>query len=267
MSVEREQGERTLYGFWLSPYMALVAHVLEESGLPFRYERVSPFAGGTTSAEHKARNPLGKVPTLEDSSGLVLSESQAICRYLARTYPQARKFYPCDDPERCAAVDAINDFLNFSISGPFFNWFVVGAYAPKAWRLKTESESQTFSTWSMIMTTVGLGRLKDSASLSPFLLGSDPVLPDFHLFHILHLGRTFSETFDMPALDLAASDEALQGFYEAMASRASTQKILAEMENEYPVTRREIFEEFADAQADALNVLRPALQGLFGHEV
>ena len=34
-----EVADRTLYGFWLSPYMSLVAHVLTEAGLEYRYQR------------------------------------------------------------------------------------------------------------------------------------------------------------------------------------------------------------------------------------
>ena len=62
--------ERTLYGFWLSPYMSQVAHMLSETGLPYRYERVSPFQGSTLTPEHIERNPLGKIPTLTDVNGV-----------------------------------------------------------------------------------------------------------------------------------------------------------------------------------------------------
>src|SRR5215468_4339506 len=55
--------ERTLYGFWLSPYMSQVAHILSEADLTYRYERVSPYQGSTHTPEHKARNPLAKIPT------------------------------------------------------------------------------------------------------------------------------------------------------------------------------------------------------------
>ena len=54
--------ERTLYGFWLSPYMSQVAHMLSETSLPYRYERVSPFQGSTLTPRHIERNPLGKFP-------------------------------------------------------------------------------------------------------------------------------------------------------------------------------------------------------------
>src|SRR6516164_2116394 len=135
---EERGRQRVLYGFWLSPFMSLVAQMLKESALDSRYDRVSPYLGGTIADEHMARNPLGKIPTLDDTNGVFISESQAICRYLARTYPAAAEFYPCDDAFRCAEVDALNDFITFSISGPFFNWLVVSAYFPSAFGIKTE---------------------------------------------------------------------------------------------------------------------------------
>ncbi len=267
MDLKRQQDkERVLYGFWLSPYMALVAHVLKESSIPFRYERVSPFVGGTISDNHTARNPLAKIPSFQDSNGLIVSESQAICRYLSRTYPEARKFYPCGDPALCAEIDTTNDFLTFSISGPFFNWFVVGAYYPQAFRLKTEEESRIFSSWSLINVKSALGRLIPSSQMSPFLLGAEPTLPDFHLFHILQLGKTFAEIFEMPLLNLLAGDEALQKFYAAMSLRPSTEEVLKAQAAEYAVTKREIFEDFGDAYEEDLKLARLALKALFGRD-
>ena len=259
--------DRILYGFWLSPYMSLVAQLLMESDLSFRYERVSPFVGGTHSPAHKARNPFGKIPCLEEPNGLLVNESQAICRYLSRVYPAAQKFYPCHDPVACAEIDGINDFLTFSISGPFFNWFVVGAYYPQAFGLKTESESEVFSAWSLMMVKNALARLIGGSSLNPFLLGDSPVLPDFHLFHVLVLGKTFSKIFDMPFLDLTAGEEQLQQFYDAMLSSPSTEKILLAQSEEYDLTRCEIFEEFANAYAEMLAPARVALEAMFGHPV
>jgi glutathione S-transferase len=247
--------------------MSLVAQFLKEADLTFAYERVSPFVGTTLSDQHRARNPLGKIPSLEEPNGLVISESQAICRYLARCYPEAQPFYPCGDPARCAKVDSLSDFLTFSISGPFFNGFVVGAYYPKAFRLKTEEESLLFSKISMVMVKGSLGRLVNGSDMSPFLLGSEPHVPDFHLFHVLELGKTFAKMFDMPLLDLLHGDDALNRFYDAMSLRSSTQEILASQANEQPVTEREIFEEFRKAYEPMLKQSRAGLQALLGHEV
>ena len=266
-SKEQSEKERILYGCWLSPYMSIVAHVLTESNIAFRYERVSPFVGGTHTDEHKAKNPLGKIPCFEDANGIIVSESQAICRYVARTYAEAQKIYPCGDAARCADVDATNDFLTFSVSGPFFNWFVIGAYYPKVWGAKTEHESEIFSTWSMLMIRNGLGRLIEGSSMSPFLLGPEPTLPDFHLFHVLELGKTFSQLFEMPFLNLKESHEALQEFYRAMSSRPSTMEILEAQAGELSLTKRELFEQFGKAYAEMLKPAKTVLQALFGHEV
>jgi glutathione S-transferase len=264
---EEQGGQRVLYGFWLSPFMSLVAQMLKESGLDFRYERVSAYVGGTIADQHRARNPLGKIPTLEDANGVIISESQAICRYLARTYPAAAEFYPCNDPLRCAEVDALNDFITFSISGPFFNWFVVSGYYPKAFGVKTEQESQIFSTWSMLMIRGALMRLSSSAHMPPFLLGQEPCLPDFHLFHLLELGKTFSALFDIPLMDLLASDEGLQKFYDTMAARPSTKEILAAQAQEFPMTRQELFRDFGPAYDEMLKPARAVLRAMFGHDV
>ena len=161
----------------------------------------------------------------------------------------------------------MNDFITFSIGGPFFNWFVVGAYFPKAFRVEAEQESQIFSAWSMIMIGDALGRLVMSSRMTPFLLGSDPYLPDFQLFHVLELGRTFSRIFEMPVMNLVEGNEALKKFYEAMSSRASTKEILKAQEGEYPVTKRELFEEFGRAYEERLKPAKAALQAMFGHEV
>ena len=257
--------ERTLYGFWLSPYMSQVAQILSEADLTYRYERVSPFQGSTHTPEHKARNPLGKIPSLRDTNGVDIAESQAICRYLARMYPGARKFYPTDDPVLCAQVDAKNDFITFSIGGPFFNWFVFSAYFPKAWRLRVEKEAHIYSACSVYFVKGALARLVEGSRIRPFLLGKEPFLPDFQLFHALELSRTFSELFEMPMMNLFRGDAALQKFYDAMSERSSTRKILAAQVAELDVTKKELFEEFGEAYLKMID--KRVLEEMFGHEV
>jgi len=267
MRPDRQDATRTLYGFWLSPYVSLVAHVLEEAGLDYAYERVSPFVGETWSGAHSERNPLGKVPALREPDGTVLYESQAICRFLARRHASVRPFYPCDDAVRCARIDGLADFVTFSISGPFFTWFVVGAYYPKAFHLKVEAEAETFSKLSMVMVSGALGRLLSAGEMKPFLLGAEPTLPDFHLFHVLELGRTFSDLFDMPLIDLCGANPALREFYDSMAARPSTRTIQGRQRAEYAATRREILEEFGTAVEPMLKQGRVGLRALLGHDV
>lgn len=100
----------TLYGFWFSPYMSLVANVLIEAGIKFNYQRVSTLNGESHTDEYQKLNPIGKVPTFVDADGCVVTESLAICRYISRCYPQARNIYPVDSPKLCSKIDSVSDF-------------------------------------------------------------------------------------------------------------------------------------------------------------
>ncbi|MGH8136751.1 MAG: glutathione S-transferase family protein [Steroidobacteraceae bacterium] len=79
---------------------ARIAHwMLEEVGAPYRIELLS-----FEKAEHKkpdflALNPMGKLPTLLHR-GAVVTESAAICTYLADAFPAAALSPALDSPER-----------------------------------------------------------------------------------------------------------------------------------------------------------------------
>ena len=69
---------------------ALAPHAaLAEIGCEYELVRVERDEDGRPSAEYLALNPWGKIPTLEHRD-LVLTESAAICLYLADTFPDAR---------------------------------------------------------------------------------------------------------------------------------------------------------------------------------
>ena len=56
-----------------------------ELGLDFDRSDIGGAFGGNDQPEYLAKNPMGRVPTVEDGD-LVLWESQAIVRYLAATH-------------------------------------------------------------------------------------------------------------------------------------------------------------------------------------
>ena len=79
---------------------AMAPHAtLAEAGVPYELVRVERDEDGRVSAEYLALNPWGKIPTLEDGD-LVLTESAAICLYLAEKFPDARLAAPAGTRER-----------------------------------------------------------------------------------------------------------------------------------------------------------------------
>jgi glutathione S-transferase len=74
-----------------------VIWALEEAGA--EYELVVLSADEASSDEHRGRQPLGRVPVLEDEQGL-LFESAAICLQIADQHPDARLIGPLGSRER-----------------------------------------------------------------------------------------------------------------------------------------------------------------------
>ena len=63
--------------------------MLEEAGAPYRYEIVNLETRDQKNPDYLAVNPMGKVPAIEHR-GTVITESGAICAYLADAFPAAR---------------------------------------------------------------------------------------------------------------------------------------------------------------------------------
>lgn len=84
--------------------------LLEELGVPYEYKLVDLEKGEQKSPAFLAINPMGKVPAIVHK-GVVVTESAAICVYLADAFPQAGLAPALDDPKR----------------GTYLRWFFFGA--------------------------------------------------------------------------------------------------------------------------------------------
>lgn len=70
-----------------------VSILLELLGLKYDYQVLSIANNGTKEPWFIAKNPNGRIPTLEDkSTGITISESGAILQYLADTYDKDHKY-------------------------------------------------------------------------------------------------------------------------------------------------------------------------------
>jgi glutathione S-transferase len=77
----------------------IVHLMLEEVGVPYRMEVLDLDNRQNKSPEYLAINPMGKVPTIVHR-GIVITESAAICTYLADAFPNAGLAPALDDPAR-----------------------------------------------------------------------------------------------------------------------------------------------------------------------
>ena len=77
----------TVYGMADSGNCYKVKLALEQLRKPYRWVEVDSSKGGTQTREFLARNPNGKVPTLQLEDGSYLPESNAILWYLAEGTP------------------------------------------------------------------------------------------------------------------------------------------------------------------------------------
>jgi len=83
--------------------------MLEEVGEPFDLHLLSLQKGDNRAPAYLAVNPMGKVPALKHGDAVV-TESAAICLYLADAFPNANLSVPIGDPRR----------------GPFLKWLFFG---------------------------------------------------------------------------------------------------------------------------------------------
>ncbi|MGB6907831.1 MAG: glutathione S-transferase family protein [Methyloceanibacter sp.] len=92
----------TLYQLDVSPHARKVRLLAAELGIPLEKVALDPRVGETRSAEFLAKNPNGRIPTLEDD-GFVLWESPAILKYLAAKRPERE--LAGADPKTQALID------------------------------------------------------------------------------------------------------------------------------------------------------------------
>ena len=72
----------------IGPNPRVVNMFLAEKGVTVEKVTVDLMAGENRKGPHVARNPDGRLPTLELDDGAMLSEVLAICEYIEETHPQ-----------------------------------------------------------------------------------------------------------------------------------------------------------------------------------
>ena len=78
---------------------SIVLWMLEEIGVPYEIHLLSLQDGDNRKPDYLAVNPMGKVPALRHGDS-VITESAAICTYLADAFPDAKLNVPVGNPHR-----------------------------------------------------------------------------------------------------------------------------------------------------------------------
>ncbi|MEQ4617811.1 MAG: glutathione S-transferase family protein [Corticimicrobacter sp.] len=180
----------------------------EELGLDYEHIPAGGEFGLTDTPEYRMLNPNGRIPCLEDGD-LVLWESNAIVRYLARQYGAA-PFSPAADVRAWARTDKWMDWTSLSFAVPFRGMFWNLVHIAPEQRDHAAIESGA-KECARLMT------IADSAlATSPFLSGQHMGIADIPLGTLAYLW--LSLPVERPAL------QHLDAWYARLCERPAYRK-------------------------------------------
>jgi glutathione S-transferase len=161
--------------------------MLEEIGEPYGTE-VLDYATTMKAPAYLAINPMGKVPALRHGD-TVVTETAAICAYLADAFPQARLAPPPGDRLR----------------GPYFRWLFFGAgpveaaVSNKALGVVVPPERERMMGYGRI--DLVLSTLEAAVSRSEYLVGDSFTAADLYVGSQLGFGMMFGMIERRPAFE------------------------------------------------------------------
>ncbi|HEV2303806.1 MAG TPA: glutathione S-transferase family protein [Stellaceae bacterium] len=177
--------------------------------LEIPYERVDwggPF-GGNEDPAYRKLNPNGRVPTVEDD-GLVIWESNTICRYLCTTRGGER-LYP-KDPRARTQVERWMDWQLATPGGP------MGALLQQLYRTKPEARDQKAIEAARQQALAAWKIAEGALEEQPYLAGSELSLAEITLGTLVYRWHVFP--IERPEL------KNLRAWYERMRGRPGFKK-------------------------------------------
>jgi len=161
--------------------------MLEEVGQPYRTE-VLDYATSMKAPAYLAINPMGKVPALRHGD-VVVTETAAICAYLADTFPEAKLAPPPGDRRR----------------GPYYRWLfftagpVEAAISNKALGFVVPQERERMMGYGRVEHV--MSALEAVLSQSNYLAGDDFTAADLYVGSALGFGMMFGTIEKRPAFE------------------------------------------------------------------
>lgn len=147
---------------------------LNYNKIPHTLRTVAIRRGETRTQDFAKLNPMHKVPVMDDN-GFVLTESDAILKYLATRYPVPGHWYP-RHPERRARVDEYTAWHHTNTRPHAAKVFILEVLLPRMTGQPTE-QARLDRALSELSGT--LDKLQDMfLKRQPFLCGDDITLAD-----------------------------------------------------------------------------------------
>ena len=165
----------------------VVRWMLEETGQPYRTELLD-YDTTMKAPAYLAINPMGKVPALRHGD-TVITESAAICAYLADAFPAAGLAPPPGDRLR----------------GPYYRWLFFGAgpleaaWTNQAMGFTVPPDKQRMSGYGSFERVIAV--LEDAVSRGPYLVGDAFTAADLYVGSHLGFGLQFGMIARRPVFE------------------------------------------------------------------
>ena len=206
----------TVYGTPRSTYVRTVRLLLESAGTDYNLKEIDIFNGENKSAEYLAKNPFGKVPTLEVDGELVY-ETTAITDYLNTVFA-ANKFSP-SNPLHQARMRQIMAIIDSSLYSPAIRSIVIQRLIVPSQGGKTD-EDNVKNAVAPAQTAVEA--IESLTVGSPYLLGSEMSIADFYLIPV------FTYLSQTPEFDsITAQTPKLRTWWDEVSKLNSVKKVCA----------------------------------------
>jgi glutathione S-transferase len=165
----------------------IVRWMLEEIGHPYKTE-VMDYASTMKAPAYLAVNPMGKVPALRHGDAVV-TETAAICAYLADAFPQAKLAPLSGDRMRA----------------PYYRWMffaagpVEAAISNKALNFVVPPERERMIGYGTLANT--MNALESAVSNGKYLLGDDFSAADVYVGSAIGFGMMFGTMEKRPVFE------------------------------------------------------------------
>ncbi len=206
----------TIYGTPQSTYVRTVRLLLEEAGIEYDLKSVDIFNGETQSAEYLAKNPFGKVPTLE-VDGEILYETSAITDYLNTAL--ANNKFTLSTPMLQAKMRQVMAIIDNYFYPPAVLTIVIQRLiVPGQGGQPDESKVKN----AVAPAQTALKAIESIAVCNPYLLGNEIGIADFYLIPIfVYLSKT--PDFD----SITAQNLKIKSWWDKVNNLPNVQKVCA----------------------------------------